>query len=126
MAEPACDSLSGRLETDVTWRFISCSRVSRLSAPGDATVSGCWAWPWEARRTRQRLRSEVTDRQHRARATARPQAAAPLLRMVTPDSPTTESRRHISTPLGCMTNLPRRTAARVSHAGDTQAEVSLT
>src|SRR3989454_9564468 len=43
IAEAACDSFSGRLETDVTSRFISCSSVSFLSAPGDAAVSGCWA-----------------------------------------------------------------------------------
>ena len=41
IAEAACDSLSGRFETDVTSRFISCSSVSFLSAPGDAAESGC-------------------------------------------------------------------------------------
>src|SRR6266576_1924777 len=45
IAEAAWESFSGRLETEVTSRFINCSRVSFFRAPGDAAESGCWARP---------------------------------------------------------------------------------
>src|SRR2546422_4948629 len=100
VAEDACDSFSGRLETDVTSRFISCSSVSLLSAPGDAAVSGCWARPrWgEARRTRPRPSSDTTGQRRRDRRAAPPQAALSPCGTVTADSPTTESQAHIYPP----------------------------
>src|SRR2546430_8361397 len=45
MAEAACANLSGRLETEVTSRFISCSMLSFFNAAADPLESGCWANP---------------------------------------------------------------------------------
>src|SRR5437879_13382456 len=57
MAEAACANLSGRLETEVTSRFISCSMLSWFIASGDALESGCWANPGSAKQTRPNVRS---------------------------------------------------------------------
>src|SRR3989442_12795492 len=96
MAEAACDSFSGRLETDVTSRFISCSSVSFLSARGDAAESGCWAKAWWARITRPRARSVTTGGRRQARATRR---LAPRRGPTGAENSTTKSPPHISTPL---------------------------
>src|SRR5438445_7766966 len=50
IAEAVCDSRSGRFETDVTCRFISCSILSFFKAPADRLESCRWAaesgrWP---------------------------------------------------------------------------------
>src|SRR5438552_17417929 len=57
MAEAACANLSGRLETEVTSRFISCSMLSFFSASADALESGCWANPRSAKQMRPKGRS---------------------------------------------------------------------
>src|SRR3989442_8807007 len=57
MAEAACANLSGRLETEVTSRFISCSMLSFFNAAADALESGCWANPGSATPTRPNVRS---------------------------------------------------------------------
>src|SRR2546427_2300134 len=57
MAEAACANLSGRLETEVTSRFISCSMLSFFSASADALESGCWANPGSAKQMRPKVRS---------------------------------------------------------------------
>src|SRR3989442_1307957 len=57
MAEAACANLSGRLETDVTSRFISCSMLSFFNVSADALESGCWANPGSAKQTRPNVRS---------------------------------------------------------------------
>src|SRR2546426_1942199 len=57
MAEAACANLSGRLETEVTSRFISCSMLSFFSAAADALESGCWANPGSAKQARPNVRS---------------------------------------------------------------------
>src|SRR2546426_956475 len=57
MAEAVCASLSGRLETEVTSKFISCSMLSFFNASADALESGCWANPGSAKQTRPNVRS---------------------------------------------------------------------
>src|SRR3989442_14896760 len=57
MAEADCANLSGRLETEVTSRFISCSMLSFFNASADALESGCWANPGSAKQTRPNVRS---------------------------------------------------------------------
>src|SRR3989441_5047316 len=57
MAEATCANLSGRLETEVTSRFISCSMLSFFNAAADALESGCWANPGSAKQTRPNVRS---------------------------------------------------------------------
>src|SRR6266511_3790935 len=54
MAEAACDSLSGRFETEVTSRFISCSMLSFFNR---AAESACWANPGSTRQTRPNVSS---------------------------------------------------------------------
>src|SRR2546427_546329 len=57
MAEATCANLSGRLETEVTSRFISCSMLSFFNAAADALESGCWANPGSAKQMRPKVRS---------------------------------------------------------------------
>src|SRR6266487_1550940 len=55
IAEAVCDSCSGRLETEVTCRFISCSMLSFFKA--SAEESGCWANAVPAKQTRLNVKS---------------------------------------------------------------------
>src|SRR5438876_7342623 len=57
IAEAVCDSRSGRFETEVTCRFISCSILSFFKASADGLESGCWANPDPGKQTRTNVRS---------------------------------------------------------------------
>src|SRR5438093_12903902 len=48
IAEPVWERGSARLETEVTSRFKSCSKLSFLSVLGDVTGKAVWAWAWLA------------------------------------------------------------------------------
>src|SRR6267378_3023333 len=57
IAEAVCDRRSGRFETEVTCRFISCSILSFFKASADGLESGCWANPDPGKQTRTNVRS---------------------------------------------------------------------
>src|SRR6266568_7667604 len=67
IAEAVCDSRSGRFETEVTCRFISCSILSffkaspdRLESRGWVVESGCWANAVPAKQTRPNVKTRAT------------------------------------------------------------------